>query len=558
MSMNNKFLIAAFTAVMFVSQSFNSWAQDEKKSNNEKGSKEADPAVNNKAMSWSIGVYGGAINPFTDIRSNPILSRNSWGWDVGLHVTKWVNSFLGFRGNVVVGEMIGTSAYRDSKNFPAPLTGKELRNQTSFWSGDMMLMLNFSGLSMQEYGPSIYKQKKRKFAYYGFAGIGYTSYEAKNFDRITGEEYKKYMMGYSGKVREISFPFGLGMSYRLSKKLQIDIEGGMRAFASDKLDGVVIDRLTVPVGNSGDANETVGRNNDAMWFLNLGLTYTLGKKGQERSRFWSQPVAAYYEDNTKKDDLKKMIDDLRKETDNKIADLESRIKSDSDNDGVSDMFDKEPNTKWDLSGVKPSEAGWTADEVRALQDKANSNYKIIVDGGGTAMDIDRDGVPDHLDKCPFEPGIAANNGCKIKPNAETIKILTDLQQLEFELDKDNFVDCSKKPNKKAQQACAKKQATDMENLKRLAEILNTPEYSSAKLRIEGHCDDRGTVEYNIDLSQRRCNTTKEKLVSLGVAANRIITVGKGKSSPRVGPSGKNGTFTEFERDRNRRTEFTLE
>jgi outer membrane protein OmpA-like peptidoglycan-associated protein len=78
------------------------------------------------------------------------------------------------------------------------------------------------------------------------------------------------------------------------------------------------------------------------------------------------------------------------------------------------------------------------------------------------------------------------------------------------------------------------------------------------LRIEGHCDDRGTVEYNMDLSQRRCNTTKEKLVSLGVAANRIITVGKGKSSPRVGPSGKNGTFTEFERDRNRRTEFTLE
>jgi len=557
MSMNNRLIIATLATAMILSQSLNSWSQDEKKGKKEKAATEADPAANNKAMSWSVGVYGGTVQPWTDLKTNPIVSGQSWGWNAGLHVTKWANSFLGFRGTFVVGEMNSAMSGKYTKNFPGDLAGKVLKGKTNFIGGDITAVLNFAGLSKQEYGPRIYKKKKRNIGYYALFGVGFSSFEARTYNKLTGAEFTKYMLGYSGKVNDVYFPVALGLSYRLTKKLQLDLEGGARFFPNDKLDGVVIDRLTVPVGN-GDANETVGRNNDAMWFLNLGLTYTLGKKGQERSRFWSQPVAAYYEDNSKKDDLKKMIDDLRKETDNKIADLESRIKSDSDNDGVSDMFDKEPNTKWDLSGVKPSEAGWTADEVRALQDKANSNYKIIVDGGGTAMDIDRDGVPDHVDKCPFEPGIAANNGCKVKPNAETIKILTDLQQLEFELDKDNFVDCSKKPNKKAQQACAKKQATDMENLKRLAEILNTPEYSSAKLRIEGHCDDRGTVEYNIDLSQRRCNTTKEKLVSLGVAANRIITVGKGKSSPRVGPSGKNGTFTEFERDRNRRTEFTLE
>lgn len=557
MNMNNKLLIAVLATAMFVSQSYTSWAQEEKKEKKEKETKEVDPAVNNKAMSWSIGAYGGTVQPWTDLKTNSLVSGQSWGWNAGLHVTKWANSFLGFRGNFVVGEMNSAMSGKYTKNFPGDLAGKVLRGKTNFIGGDFTAILNFAGLSKQEYGPRIYKQKKRNFGYYALFGVGFSSYEARTFNKLTDVEFTKYMLGYSGKTNDVYFPVALGLSYRITKKLQLDLEGGARFFPTDKLDGVVIDRLTVPVG-SADANETVARNNDAMWFLNLGLTYTLGKKGQDRSRFWSQPVAAYYEDNSKKDDLKKMIDDLRKETDNKIADLESRIKSDSDNDGVSDMFDKEPNTKWDLSGVKPSEAGWTADEVRALQDKANSNYKIIVDGGGTAMDIDRDGVPDHVDKCPFEPGIPANNGCKIKPNAETIKILTDLQQLEFELDKDNFVDCSKKPSKKAQQTCAKKQATDMENLKRLAEILNTPEYSSAKLRIEGHCDDRGTVEYNIDLSQRRCNTTKEKLVSLGVAANRIITVGKGKSSPRVGPSGKNGTFTEFERDRNRRTEFTLE
>ena len=49
--------------------------------------------------------------------------------------------------------------------------------------------------------------------------------------------------------------------------------------------------------------------------------------------------------------------------------------------------------------------------------------------------------------------------------------------------------------------------------------------------IEGHCDERGTRDYNIALGERRANAAKNYLVSLGVNAARITTVSYGKERP---------------------------
>jgi peptidoglycan-associated lipoprotein len=49
--------------------------------------------------------------------------------------------------------------------------------------------------------------------------------------------------------------------------------------------------------------------------------------------------------------------------------------------------------------------------------------------------------------------------------------------------------------------------------------------------IEGHCDNRGTTEYNLALGDRRANAAREYLVSLGVDASRIRTVSYGKERP---------------------------
>ena len=54
---------------------------------------------------------------------------------------------------------------------------------------------------------------------------------------------------------------------------------------------------------------------------------------------------------------------------------------------------------------------------------------------------------------------------------------------------------------------------------------------NAKVQIEGHCDERGTVEYNLALGERRANYTKKYLVSLGIAPDRISTISYGKERP---------------------------
>lgn len=54
---------------------------------------------------------------------------------------------------------------------------------------------------------------------------------------------------------------------------------------------------------------------------------------------------------------------------------------------------------------------------------------------------------------------------------------------------------------------------------------------STKLTVEGHCDERGTAEYNIALGDRRAKSAKNYLQNLGVDSNRISTISYGKERP---------------------------
>jgi len=56
-------------------------------------------------------------------------------------------------------------------------------------------------------------------------------------------------------------------------------------------------------------------------------------------------------------------------------------------------------------------------------------------------------------------------------------------------------------------------------------------YPSVRVTIEGHCDERGTREYNLALGARRANAVKEYLVSQGVSAGRLETISYGKERP---------------------------
>jgi peptidoglycan-associated lipoprotein len=79
-------------------------------------------------------------------------------------------------------------------------------------------------------------------------------------------------------------------------------------------------------------------------------------------------------------------------------------------------------------------------------------------------------------------------------------------------------------------------------------IRDHPEFNVV---IEGHCDERGTNEYNLALGDRRAGSTRQYLTSLGVPANRLRTITYGEERPAV-----NG-HDESAWSRNRRAQFLI-
>ncbi|HNY27029.1 MAG TPA: OmpA family protein [Candidatus Sumerlaeota bacterium] len=90
------------------------------------------------------------------------------------------------------------------------------------------------------------------------------------------------------------------------------------------------------------------------------------------------------------------------------------------------------------------------------------------------------------------------------------------------------------------------QKTDLE---KSAEFLKSDKAKGRTVLIEGHCDERGTLEYNMALGQRRADSVKAFLVSRGVDGNKLTTLSRGKEAPAV-----QGTGEEVWK-KNRRCEF---
>jgi peptidoglycan-associated lipoprotein len=70
---------------------------------------------------------------------------------------------------------------------------------------------------------------------------------------------------------------------------------------------------------------------------------------------------------------------------------------------------------------------------------------------------------------------------------------------------------------------------DAEVLKENAAVLK--KYPTVKIQVEGHCDERGTNEYNLALGERRANSTKKYLTSLGISLDRMSTISYGEERP---------------------------
>ena len=147
------------------------------------------------------------------------------------------------------------------------------------------------------------------------------------------------------------------------------------------------------------------------------------------------------------------------------------------------------------------------------------------------IDSDKDGIDDYTDLCPQVPGVKKNKGCPEIKKADAAALQAAFDNLLFETNKDVIVESS------------------FPSLEVLAKVLrNNPRY---KLHIEGHTDNVGDDDKNMDLSKRRAASVKKFLINKGVGAERMTTDGFGETRPVASNDDEEG------RHRNRRVEMTI-
>lgn len=103
------------------------------------------------------------------------------------------------------------------------------------------------------------------------------------------------------------------------------------------------------------------------------------------------------------------------------------------------------------------------------------------------------------------------NPTNVPPDEGGLEWSRDVQDIHFDYDRYNI------------------RSEDETILRRNADVFK--KYADATIIVEGHCDERGTEEYNQALGDRRATAAKEGLVKLGVPASRITTVSFGASKP---------------------------
>jgi outer membrane protein OmpA-like peptidoglycan-associated protein len=217
---------------------------------------------------------------------------------------------------------------------------------------------------------------------------------------------------------------------------------------------------------------------------------------------------------------------------------------DNDGDGILDTADKCPMDAEDKDGFEDDDGcpdlDNDADGIPDTTDKCPTDAEDIDgfqdDDGCPDPDNDADGIPDTTDQCPLEAevmnGIKDDDGCPDKAGAiVTSRGIEISDRVFFDLDKAHLKHRSYK-------------ILD-------AVVTVMKENPDLLIRIEGHTDDQGDADFNIDLSQRRAEAVRDYLVKKGIDKKRLLPVGFGFSRPLI-----QGT-EEKERAQNRRVEFVI-
>ena len=418
-----------------------------------------------KYNTWAIGAGISQLIMHGDFRSLGTLSGEYYlNPGAYVYVDKMFNPILGVELKLNYSQL-GASGQYISEGYPilyvGEYQGKHLHTEGDARGFEANLIVDIDNLWKSQ-------SKRWNFALYG--GVGYHQYTSKLVVTETGFIIPEANFAVNSRrdggdnASSIYLSAGLGLKYRLNNKIDLDFRTTINVNNEDHLDAAISQKQTY----------------ESFFVTGLGVSFKLGEK--EKYAIW------YPDENVE----------------NKLGNDFELV--DTDNDGVEDLFDKEPDTP---AGAE-------------------------VYGSGIAIDSDKDGLQDYKDNCPLVPGPIDNLGCPI----EELKPIVELPIVEEPKEKEITEDEKQKIIKQItllSKSIYFETASDelkTESYRPLNEISDIMlQYPRSKYKIEGHTDNRGDDNYNLDLSNRRARSVFNYLTSKGIVSGRLSSKGFGEAKP---------------------------
>ena len=387
---------------------------------------------------FSIGVNGGVLMPAVATGGSNDFSKWQANYGYGANVKWQILHFLGLRADFLGGKVKGDNS-RELGDGSAPNRAVQSFETTLKWSGSLNAVFNLATINW------LHRQGGAQLYVSVGGGLAGYSPEITTPGGVTSE-YKP-----NGTIKEFYVPVGAGVKFKLSDLLNLDLGYTMHYVDGDNFDGFNYNPPT----------------KDKFSYAHVGLEFALGDRTKPQLQWHNAPAVMYDEMVAQRDQMKLELD-AQKENNARMAATVEKLQADSDGDGVSDLFDKCPNTP--------------------KTDK--------VDGSG----------------CPLpKPDTTKPGPVQVIITEDDRRLVRDaIANLEFATGKSDI-----KPSSHA-------------SLNRVADLLKRKNLS---LKLAGHTDNVGNDANNMRLSKDRAESVKAYLVSQGANPSRIEATGYGETQP---------------------------
>ena len=415
---------------------------------------------------------------------------------ISFSLEKRINSLYSLSSEFSMGEFAGLRRSNEYLGYDVydPWSGKYEGNGDKFIASykelDLLLNINLSN-AMTYFGNS---KSANDFHFIGKVGAGINvfntirknlftntyiydfGYQLTEADQNLGMQEKPFLE----QIKETVYIYGIRANYKLNSKMDLNLDYTVRNGVTDKWDASIMNTQY---------------KTDQFTFISLGVSYKIGD--HDYNNDWNSPI------DVLKDD---------------VSILNVRIEGftdDSDNDGVADSFDKNPNTP----------------------------LGVAVDGSGNALDIDMDNVPDYRDADPF-----SNRGA-----------LVDMNGIEFDDDKDGVPNSKDLENNTPAGRMVNQFGINVTNISAGEGLIYFPSiyFNSGsalvdpynenriatialllknnpyiKLNVIGYTDNVGSRKFNKALGLKRANAVINYLIlHYNIDSNRFLAETRGEEDP---------------------------